>query len=370
MTTMAKPDVIAAFSRTYAEAREKFLATAKRKGLTVESHVHPTKRGAEGEELAVDVALFGNPAATSLLIVISGTHGAEGFCGSGAQIALLDEAAIAAAVEKTGVAILHYHALNPYGFSHLHRTNEDNVDLNRNFRDFSRPAPRNALYAEVHDFIVPATWPPARENEARMGGYIAAKGQAALQQAVTGGQCDYADGLFYGGNKPAWSNTVFRDVLRRYGASRRRLAWIDFHTALGPYGHAEKIYSGPNDKAMIDRAKAWWGIDVTSFYDGSSTSASLTGVNYEAPIEECPRAESTGIALEYGTLPLLEVLQALRADQWLRNHPDADAATKKAIKRQVRDAFYCDADDWKGMVYGQARAAVLQALQGMAEPRG
>ncbi len=358
-------NIIAAFSQTYAEAREKFVATAKAKGLSVESVVHPTQRGAQGEELAVDVALFGPSDATSLLLLISGTHGAEGFCGSGAQIALLNEPAIAAAVEKSGVAILYYHALNPYGFSHLHRTNEDNIDMNRNFRDFSRPVPRNAAYAEVHDFIVPEAWPPPRENEAKLGAYVAAKGQAALQQAVTGGQCDYADGLFYGGNKAAWSNTVFRDVLRRHAASRRRLAWIDFHTALGPYGHAEKIFSGPNDAAMIDRAKKWWGIDVTSFYDGSSTSAELTGVNYQAPIEECRGAESTGIALEYGTLPLMQVLQALRGDQWLRNHPDAEAATRTAIKRQVRDAFYCDADDWKGMIYGQARAAVLQAVLGL-----
>ena len=57
------------------------------------------------------------------------------------------------------------HALNPYGFSHLRRTNEDNVDLNRNFRDFSTLPPPNAAYAEVHGFMVPATWPPSPENE-------------------------------------------------------------------------------------------------------------------------------------------------------------------------------------------------------------
>jgi hypothetical protein len=360
-----KSNVIAAFSPTYAEAREKFLAAAKARGLTAERHVHPSARGVDGEPLTVDVSLFGLADATSLLCLISGTHGVEGFCGSGAQIALLEEPAIDAAIAKSGVAILFYHALNPHGFSHLARTNEDNVDMNRNFRDFSQTPARNAAYAEVHDFIVPAIWPPTRENEARIGTYIAAHGQPALQAAITGGQCDRADGLFYGGDRPAWSNGVFRDVLRRHAASRRRLAWIDFHTGLGPYGHAEKIHSGPNDAAMIARAKAWWGIDVTSFHDGSSTSAVLTGVNYEAPLAECPNVECTGIALEYGTVPFAEALQALRGDQWLRNHPDADPATRAAIKRRIRDAFYCDADDWKGMVYGQARAAVLQALQGL-----
>ena len=187
----------------------------------------------------------------------------------------------------------------------------------------------------------------------------------ALQQAVSAGQCDRADGLFYGGVRPAWSNGVLRDVLARYGAARQRLAWIDVHTALGPRGHAEKIFAGPDDVAMRARAGAIWGADVTSFHDGTSTSARLTGLNFTAVLEACTRAMSTGIALEYGTLPLAEVLQTLRADQWLDMHRDAPAATRNAIKRQVRDAFYCDADDWKGMVYGQARTAVLQAINGL-----
>jgi hypothetical protein len=84
--------------------------------LTIERHVHPSARGFDGEALAVDVALFGPGDASSLLCLISGTHGVEGFCGSGAQIALLEDPSIDTAVTQSGVAILFYHALNPYGF--------------------------------------------------------------------------------------------------------------------------------------------------------------------------------------------------------------------------------------------------------------
>jgi hypothetical protein len=300
-----------------------------------------------------------------MLALLSGTHGAEGFCGSGIQVALLDDPAFLTAADRSGVAVLFCHALNPWGFSHLRRTNEDNVDLNRNFRDFSTPPARNAAYAEVHDFVVPAQWPPAPGDDARMAGYVAARGAAALQAAITGGQCEHADGLFFGGVRAAWSNVALRDVLRRHARSRRRLGWIDVHTGLGPYGHGEKILCGPDAAALLARARAWWGSDVTSFHDGSSTSAPLTGVNFEAPLAECPEVEYTGIALEYGTLPMRDVLDALRADQWLENHPSAPETMRAAIKRQVRDAFYCDADDWRGMVYGQARTAVLQALRGL-----
>jgi hypothetical protein len=37
------------------------------------------------------------------------------------------------------------------------------------------------------------------------------------------------------------------------------------------------------------------------------------------------------------------VLQALRGDQWLDNHPDAPEEVRRAIKKQMRDGFYQDA---------------------------
>ena len=123
-------------------------------------------------------------------------------------------------------------------------------------------------------------------------------------------------------------------------------AWIDLHTGLGPSGHGERIFACRDDAAAYARAKAWWG-EVTSIYDGSSTSALLTGMMWLAAYEECAQAEYTGIALEYGTLPNLEVMDALRADQWLELHPEADDATRRAIKQQMRDAFYTDTDAWK-----------------------
>jgi len=33
--------------------------------------------------------------------------------------------------------------------------------------------------------------------------------------------------------------------------------------------------------------------------------------------------------------------------------------------QDLRDAFYCDNDEWKGMVLGQTRVVLLQTLQGL-----
>jgi hypothetical protein len=358
-------DLDESFAATYAEARDRFTRAAEARGLAVERRVNPRASGAEGEALSVDVALLGDGNARALLVLTSGMHGVEGFCGSGCQVALLRDETFLGSVAQSGVAVLFYHAVNPYGFSHLRRTNEDNVDLNRNFRDFALPQAPNTGYASVHALVVPDTWPPTQENTAALGAYIARHGPARLQEAVSSGQCEFADGLFYAGRAPAWSNTILRETLVRYGAARQRLAWIDFHTGLGPWGHGEKIYSGPDDAAMIARAKAWYGVDVTTFYDGTSTSAALTGVSFHAALDACPGVEYTGIALEYGTLSFNHVFQALRAEQWLANHPDAGEPMRGAIKRRMREAFHDDGAVWKALVYGQARVAVLQALRAL-----
>jgi hypothetical protein len=351
------------FAQTYAEARDKFFGAARSRGLGVETHVHPMP-GRDGEMIAMDVARDGDLAARSLLVVSSACHGVEGFCGSGVQVALLGDAAFHDEAADAGVAILYIHGLNPYGFSWWRRTTNENVDLNRNFRDFAAAAPANTRYDELAALIVPETWPPDAATTAALDAFVAEHGDRALQQAVSGGQYAHPRGLFYGGNEATWSHATLRQVLHRHGVRCERLGWIDLHTGLGPSGHGERIFACRDEAAAYARAKKWWG-DVTSFYDGSSTSAVLTGLMFNAAYEECPQAEYTGIALEYGTLPQDDVMLSLRADQWLENHPGTDDATRAAIKRQVRDAFYVDTPEWKERIVAQGVDAARGALRGL-----
>ncbi len=354
----------AAFAQTYAEARQKFLDAAHASGLAVQSHVLPL-RGRDGEELAMDVVREGVPDAASLLVVTSACHGVEGFCGSGVQVAMLRDASWHAAVAASGVAVLYVHALNPHGFSWWRRTTHENVDLNRNFHDYTGPLPANAAYDELASAIVPDTWPPPPEAAARLDDFVARHGQRALQRAVTGGQHTHPDGIFFGGREPTWSQVTLRAVLHEHGRACRRLGWIDLHTGLGPNGHGERILACRDDASALARACAWWGGDVTSIYDGSSSSAPLTGLIWLAAYEDCPQAEYTGIALEYGTEPTAQVIDALRADQWLQNHPQQGATRRADIERMVRDAFYTDTDEWKQRVLDQADAAMRQAIVGL-----
>jgi hypothetical protein len=354
------------FAQTYAEARAKFTAAAEVAGADLHAHRHPLL-GMDGETLAMDVARLGAADAPSLLLVTSACHGVEGFCGSGVQNALLADAGFLAAARGAGVALLFVHALNPYGFSWWRRTTHENVDLNRNWHDFSRPLPRNTAYADIAHLLLPATWPPGPEVEAALAAYVAQHGPRALQTAITAGQHSHPEGLFFGGRNPTWSQQTLRYVLREHATRCARLAWIDLHTGLGPSGHGEVIAAMRDDAAAVARARAWWGAGVTSIYDGSSTSARLTGMMFEGAYQECAQAEYTGMALEYGTVPMDEVTGALREDQWFELHPEADPALRQAARRRMRDAFYTDTDAWKEQIVAQGLRAARQAVSGLGQ---
>jgi hypothetical protein len=357
------------FSHSYAQARDKFLDAARRQGLSAQSRLHPGK-GCDGEELAMDLARDGCARDDRLLIVSSGCHGVEGFCGSGVQFATLQDSAWRDHLRERGVAVLYVHALNPYGFSHLRRVTQENVDLNRNFQDFSKPLPVNEAYRELHPLVQPEQWPPSQAHMAAIMRYVARHGEAAFQAAISRGQYEFADGMFFGGAAPTWSNLALREVLREHGKRARRIAWIDIHTGLGPSGVGERIFAGRDDAAAIARARAWWGgagaTPVTSIYDGSSSSALLTGMMFSAAYDECPEAQYTGIALEYGTVPMMDMMQTMLGEHWLHFHPAAPARLAAHIKQQMKAVFFTDTDEWKQRVLEQAREALFQAADGLA----
>jgi hypothetical protein len=355
---------LSCFSQSYAQARQAFLASCAHRGLAVESHIHPLP-GRDGEQLAIDVAFYGKPDAPNLLVISSGCHGVEGFCGSGVQVDRLNDDAWFAATQRDDLAVLYIHALNPYGFSHLRRVTHENVDLNRNFVDFSQPLRDNPEYRVLAPVLLPKKWPAGTFNLLRLLSFALRYGRKGLQAGISRGQHSDPNGLFFAGTAPTWSHQRLRDILRTYAQRCERLAWVDLHTGLGPRGHGERIYKGKQTAEDIARCRRWWGEQVTNAAEGNSASADLNGTIDLAVMDECPHAQYTGVTLEYGTLPGKQVLAALRGEQWLQNHPEAPPAQHQLIKQQMRDAFYVDADDWKEQVLEQAREALEQGLAGL-----
>jgi hypothetical protein len=353
--------VIAPLSQSYADARTAFLDAAAAAGARIQSFPHPLK-GLEGEDLFVDVAEVGPADADDVILVVSGTHGVEGYCGSALQTHHLTTLDAAQAQAPTLVFV---HALNPYGFSWVRRVNEDNVDLNRNFVDFSQP-PANPEYADFADLLVPDSWSPAEQERTLLGlmGKLEEYGMERLQAIVSGGQYDHPTGVFHGGTGPVWSHRW----LREWGATRlaavRRLAIIDLHTGLGPWGHGELISSEHPGTDNFVRQQQWWH-DVVSVYAGS-VSAAISGDWLAAAPELAPQAEVTGITIEYGTVDPISVLQSLRADAVLHAHGDPSAPEAAAIRTQVRAAFLDDDPAWLDALWPRYREVVTAAVERLA----
>ncbi len=354
------------FSADYFEARERFLAAARAAGARLAHHRNPAP-GPGGEDLFVDAAWLGPAEAERVLVIISATHGVEGFCGAGVQLGWLESGLYRET--PSGLALLMIHALNPYGFAWLRRVTEDNVDLNRNFIDHGRPYPVNEGYEELHEALCPCEWNDAVLADSRrvLEAYREQHGTWALQRAVAGGQYSHPDGIFFGGNACTWSHDALLAILAAALPGARQAAVIDYHTGLGPRGYGERICVHPPDSAGLARANAWYEEDMTSPYLGSSASTELYGVNIPGIEAALPQVELTGIALEYGTLPTDQVKLALCADNWLHHYGDMDSQKGRAIKAQIREAFYQDADDWKDMVWERAVETQRMALEGLAE---
>ncbi len=344
----------------YAEARGRFIDAARAGGARLEEHVHPLT-GPGGETLATDVATIGAPDAPARLLIISGTHGVEGFAGSLCQSAFLGQDAEV----PDDLAIVLVHAINPYGFAWIRRVNEDNVDLNRNCVDFTAGLPENPGYDQLAAALVPATWD--EQTQQATGGvlleFATEHGFDALQDAVSAGQYRHPAGIFYGGSRPVWSQQTLERIARGALAGAQRTAIIDLHTGLGPYGVGELIASHP-DASGKDRLGSWYG-DYTVPSEGTSVSADVSGDVLDGLEEWLEGPEVTGVAIEWGTVDIVEVSNALRGDAWLHAHGDPRGPEAGPIKAALRAAFAPDDPQWADLVWNRFSEVTAEASEGL-----
>lgn len=352
--------MIPPLSTSYVDARAAFLEAAAAANARLTSIPHPLQ-GLDGEDLFVDVAEVGPASGSNVVIVVSGTHGVEGYLGSALQRYHLETAD---SDRTTGPTLVFIHALNPYGFSWVRRVNEDNVDLNRNFGDWSQPVPENPKYSDFADALVPGSWSEA-DQEASLGVLMAALEEVGLeefQQIVSGGQFDHPTGIFYGGIGPTWSNRWLSGFLAERLDGVERAAIIDLHTGLGPWSHGELISSDAPGSAAFQRQTEWWN-GVISMLDGASVSAELAGDWMGSVGALVPQTELTGVAIEYGTVDPISVLQSLRADAVLHATGDPTCAGAAQIRDQVRQAFLDDDPAWLEACWPRYREVVTASME-------
>lgn len=349
-----------AFSDSYIEARQKFLAAAP----TLRAYRSSTD-GPSGEALFTDAAYFGRPDAKKLLVLVSGVHGPEGYCGSAGQLAFL-QAKFHEGLPPSA-AVLCVHALNCYGFAWDRRMTAEGCDLNRNFVDFSKPLPPNAGYEELAEHFVPANITPEgiRRAEAAVAAYRSAHGELKLRLAKSSGQYTRPGGMFYGGTEPSEARRTLERIAMDFDvAARDKVIIVDYHTGLGPYGYGELQCEQPSGLRGYERAVNIFGPSVTSPDLGTSSSVIIFGSQDEF-WQRSLGDRHTYIALEFGTYASKP--EVLRNDHWLLMHRPEEADSE--VGRQIRNAtklhFYPQRSDWKEMVVWRSHQVHRQAMEAL-----
>ncbi|MDH3399834.1 MAG: M14 family metallopeptidase [Chromatiales bacterium] len=355
------------FSSDYLQARSRFTLAAEGLGIPChrQSIPHPLA-GPDGERLSLDYAWIGNPDAPRVLVTQSAVHGVEGFAGSAIQ---LDQM-----LERSGqtlpgeLAVLHIHAVNPHGFLNCRRVNEDGVDLNRNFVDFSQALPANPDYDLLRTSLIPENLSDWERASKRLADYERDWGSTRFHQAVSGGQFNDPQGPFYGGAKPAWSREVLEGLFVDLKlASRQRIAVLDLHTGLGPYGYGELICDHPPGSEGVKMARRWYGANVAEPALGTSSSVPKLGL-IDFAWQRAFGDRVCFLTLEFGTYPFAELMESLRRDHAL--HKSFSSQTEPGQLEQVRQSmmrhFNPPATDWQEAVISRSRQVIQMALDGLS----
>ena len=296
----------------------------------------------------------------NLLVMISGTHGIEGFTGSAVQRWLLDQQ-----MNNEKTAILMIHGFNLYGFKNNRRVNESNIDLNRNFiLSRNQFKIEDSSYADLDSLLNPKT-PPELGFFSRYGFVlksvynIAKYSLESLRSSILKGQYSYPNGIFYGGVQTQVQGMLITDLVQTFMKPYKKILLIDLHTG---YGERAKLHllAGKAAETNSLNLQKIFNTDEIDFSDKKKFYA-VQGemlVYFANKIRLAVNAELAQVVFEYGTLDSQKTLGSIESLRRvvLENqnfHFPAAPETSNEIKLLYREMFYPTDESWRRAVLQQ-----------------
>lgn len=354
------------FARTVDEADARFRAACARAGVEPVLFVHPLK-GPHGEPLATSVVQVGPADAARQLLVVSATHGAEGYAGSAIQCAALER--LLPASLPSGVAVTFLHLINPWGCAWDRKENEDNVDLHRNFTYPTPPFAATPAYDEVAPFLMLPEWdgPARREADRLLAACVAGRGFDALAAIVVTGTHAWPKGIRFNGNGPTWSGRTLARVVDGWLARARQVLVLDIHTGFGPTGVGQVMtYAQPGSREH-DRLRAWYP-RVAVVGGGQSRLAVHPCMPYHRIADRLTDADVCVAALEFGTDAARTIdLELLREENFIHLRGDPFSPEGRVVRARMRKRFYWEYPDWKQAVLQQGLEAFDRSLAALGD---
>ncbi|MFK7965270.1 MAG: DUF2817 domain-containing protein [Burkholderiaceae bacterium] len=368
-----EPPLVDYFPASYHASRERLLSSlgsiSQKYPVMIDSRSINAK-GPDGETLAQDFVMIGARQPRHVFLISCATHGVEGFAGSAIQHDFLENKLPQLALAPdTAIVIVHGH--NPYGFAWLRRVTENNVDLNRNFVEHFDTELVSEDYRALYDLLNPPDLDPEKEVDrwAELEEFVATNGMPRTQKAITEGQYHYPGGVQFGGQAREESAQNLLALVTEHLAQAQTVIWIDIHTGLGELGDCELISGVPKDSDGFRFTQKIWP-EARSADGGESLSAPLHGVIDVGLSRAMPAGCQFAMVFpEFGTYPVVRVIQAMRADNWLHQHGPDDVLEDpiaKPIKAELLEAFRPDDAQWRMTIQKTGREIINQGIAAMA----
>ena len=349
------------FSASYIEARTRFRAlVAKHNGQHQSFNLEQT--APTGEQLSVDVARFGADDAPHLLILSSGTHGVEGFFGSAVQLAFIEDR-LKDLVADGDTAVLLIHAVNPFGFSHLRRVNENNIDLNRNCLEENQPySGAHPGYTRLNAMLNPESTPSKWDMFLPQAVWnIARHGLPALKNSIAQGQYDFPKGLFFGGTELSQSMTIIQDNLPKWVGSATSILHLDLHTGLGKWGTYVLASPADTSEAINQSAAQYFGADVMQSLQQGKVLYTIRGEFGGFCRNLFPQCDYLSLLAEFGTYPVLKVIAALRHENRMWHWGQMDSPERVQAAEALKETFAPASSEWQHITVEKALKITDQA---------
>ncbi len=371
------------FKENYTQSRSDFTRFSPEWAKGRISHGTPFKVLSEKDpDLTVDSLLIGSPTDKNLVVIVSGIHGPETFAASAIQHFFLNERAQAFA--KKGVAVLLVHAMNPYGFKFERRVTESNVDLNRNFfipaKDFKSFEDLNPSFRQMQEYLEPRK--PAVSilesflhlSKKMVSELVFGKlNRKEVNNAVAGGQYEFPQAVFFGGQKLEPQSEWLRDLLRQVFVGKEKIIVLDLHTGLGDRGVLHLI-TGDSEQSLASILGPQFATFLKTAADIRLTTANTPGfykthgdmLEYVHQLT-LPPQKIIGLTLEYGTegsgmVSQLRSLNRMILENQGFHYGYQSPQIENEIKNSFRDLFYPQDQAWKAQVIEKADIFFAQLL--------
>lgn len=340
-------DISDLYPKDFHSSRSRFIAETSRLGAILSSiPIHPASTEAT-EPLMIDIATIGDPRSRNILLYIAGTHGVEGFMGSAIQHALLSRLL----EPPKGYALVLIHCLNPWGMANIRRTNEHNVDLNRNCTvtdDERTGAPPG--YEQLRTILIPnepSTFPSFCLKTLTK---VIQLGFPQAKQAVTGGQYVDQNGLFYGGQTLQEELQIVRTWAKEHFAHSERILIVDLHSGLGPFAQDTLLVDSHAHTEEYSRIISIFPEHTVHGPDPRKSIAYTTRgalSNLLPPV--LPHTTIDYVVHEFGTLHAFKVLYALVHENYLfsRANTSSEVRHRQSGATLLYDAFCPPSPVWR-----------------------